>query len=38
VAGDDEEIFDVSVGIGLIITVAASVVAAVGWVQHRRAT
>ncbi len=38
VAGGDEELFDVSIGIGLIITVAASVVAVVGWVQHRRAT
>lgn len=37
VAGGDEELFDVSIGIGLIITVAASIVAVVGWVQHRRA-
>lgn len=36
VAGSDEEFFDVSVGIGLLLTVAASIVAAVGWVQDRR--
>jgi hypothetical protein len=36
VAGAEQGLFDVTIGIGLLLTIAANIVAVVGWVKHRR--